>query len=650
MINKEDIKITEALLLPEGETFDDEKVAFILNNESKDLVACAGSGKTTALIAKLILLQRDLPFEGEKGICVLTHTNVALEEIYQRGFLRKLLDHPNSFIGTIQEFVNTFLGIPAYKHMFKRSPKFIDDEATSRKLLSKLASNKNAYPYLRNRASLSRFDPAEVLTEEIRFSLKNDEITYVKGINGASLLKNKTTEAYKAIHEIKYGTLEEGFLMYDDAYSLAFWYLEKFPFLKEIIRYRFKYLFIDEMQDTGLHQMKILEEVFKPEKTIVQRVGDPNQAIYEEGHTVWTPRTPLHLTNSRRLSIKICNAIQNIRLDTSEKMTGDKKPSEIPPQVILFDQGQEQKVIDQFVKKISEFEDHLDLNQEKDRIKIICWNCSDKTKKGTNIQKFFPSFIKPKNLGSKYFHNIETYLNLRDQNSFKKTSLKSYSDLLLDILSRFSYEQGIQIQKTRPSNYRIYNFIKENPKLNKSFFTLSLVLATCKNPSVYIRKFVENEFLEHFDEKSPIKVEARKFLNNENQPENIPTQRESGMNEYVKFKGIPITFSSIHGVKGETLKALLYLESDIKNTCDLKSVIKYLCGEEKPNPIEATEQSRLKTCYVGLSRASHLLCLAIRKTNIEAPYLKKLLELGWEIKDINENPITLSPIQTSLGI
>jgi DNA helicase-2/ATP-dependent DNA helicase PcrA len=102
--------------------FDQSRRHAIINNE--DVQACPGSGKTTMVAAKLILVAKKWT-ETRRGICVLTHTNVAVEEI-----LKLLLVHPSGhklqtyphFVGTIQEFVNRFLGLPYLrsKYEFKR--------------------------------------------------------------------------------------------------------------------------------------------------------------------------------------------------------------------------------------------------------------------------------------------------------------------------------------------------------------------------------------------------------------------------------------------------------------------------------------------------------------------------------------------------
>ena len=87
--------------------------------ESRDVVACPGSGKTTALLAKLLILSARMPFDDGRGLCVLTHTNVAIDQIKRKAGVaaEALFRHPN-FFGTIQEFTNRFLAIPAYVARF----------------------------------------------------------------------------------------------------------------------------------------------------------------------------------------------------------------------------------------------------------------------------------------------------------------------------------------------------------------------------------------------------------------------------------------------------------------------------------------------------------------------------------------------------
>ena len=128
-ITDQDIIRAEDLLLPVGSKFNDERREFLKCMESCDVIACPGSGKTTALLAKILILSWKMPLENNSGICVLTHTNVAIDEITRRiGSASDILfRHPN-FFGTIQKFVDSFLCIPAYGTEYGTSLNSIDGE------------------------------------------------------------------------------------------------------------------------------------------------------------------------------------------------------------------------------------------------------------------------------------------------------------------------------------------------------------------------------------------------------------------------------------------------------------------------------------------------------------------------------------------
>ncbi|MFR3413643.1 MAG: UvrD-helicase domain-containing protein [Coprococcus sp.] len=60
--------------------FDSARVNVLKNMDSVDIQAFPGSGKTTILVAKLAILAKKWPYSNA-GICVLSHTNVAREEM-----------------------------------------------------------------------------------------------------------------------------------------------------------------------------------------------------------------------------------------------------------------------------------------------------------------------------------------------------------------------------------------------------------------------------------------------------------------------------------------------------------------------------------------------------------------------------------------
>ena len=128
-ITDTDIKYSEQILLKEGHSFDEERINFINNYSTIDLQAVPGSGKTTALLAKLLILERKMPFTDGSGVLILSHTNAAVDEIHERigKHATKLFHYPN-FVGTIQSFVDAFLAIPFYVNQYKQKPYRIDNE------------------------------------------------------------------------------------------------------------------------------------------------------------------------------------------------------------------------------------------------------------------------------------------------------------------------------------------------------------------------------------------------------------------------------------------------------------------------------------------------------------------------------------------
>src|SRR3990172_7041599 len=255
-ITEEDILWTEGVLLQHGEHFDEERKTVIRCLETKDILACPGSGKTTALLAKLLILSRKMPLENNRGICVLTHTNVAINRIKSHASFasQKLFNYQNHF-GTIQSFVDKYLAIPAYINKFNRRPLFINNEIyfdrmdRSRKYLGRkindfcYRSGQKNYPY-----SLQCED----------FALDNNGVCQKLNLDS-----NDSTQKliYDKLLWLKKQILLDGILSYDDAYFLAAKYIMKHPNLRDLFSKRFTYVFVDEMQDSSTTQSELLNKI-----------------------------------------------------------------------------------------------------------------------------------------------------------------------------------------------------------------------------------------------------------------------------------------------------------------------------------------------------------------------------------------------------
>ena len=98
------------------------------------------------------------------------------------------------------------------------------------------------------------------------------------------------------------------------------------------------------------------------------------------------------------------------------------------------------------------------------------------------------------------------------------------------------------------------------------------------------------------------------------------------------IRGRRIIFDTIHGVKGETHDATLYLETDRKRASDLSRILPYY-GVGKLGSSDLFDYSR-KLAYVGMSRPKKLLCVAMQAKTYEKS--KGVFDNDWEIIDLRE--------------
>ena len=98
------------------------------------------------------------------------------------------------------------------------------------------------------------------------------------------------------------------------------------------------------------------------------------------------------------------------------------------------------------------------------------------------------------------------------------------------------------------------------------------------------------------------------------------------------IRGRQIIFDTIHGVKGETHDATLYLETDRKGASDLSRILYcFGVGKQKSSPLY--DYCR-KLAYVGMSRPRKLLCVAMQAKTYEKS--NGVFDADWEIVDLRD--------------
>lgn len=232
------IQISDEDIKKIGEEFncdfsDDSRRQALLRTTSMDVQACPSCGKTTLLVAKLAILAKKCRWR-DRGILVLSHTNVARETVEKRlarhpcGY--KMLSYPH-FIGTIQKFIDEFLALAFLKNLCGVGKVTVDDDRFAK--LSSIDLKKRH----RLRAFLERKHDGEEVVRTVRFE-------YDRGLrlgcgSGNFPFKNTDSVSYKGLKAQKLGLTKKGYVRFDDMFAFAHEYLRSTPVLLEAIRIRF---------------------------------------------------------------------------------------------------------------------------------------------------------------------------------------------------------------------------------------------------------------------------------------------------------------------------------------------------------------------------------------------------------------------------
>nr|WP_272508310.1 UvrD-helicase domain-containing protein [Paenisporosarcina quisquiliarum] len=619
--------------MPQGKKFNEENLKIIKSLESKDIIACPGSGKTTTLLAKIFVISNHFPLQNNQGICVITHTNVAIDEIKERlgTESNKLFEYPN-FFGTIQSFVNQFLAIPYFQNTYGKNVVSIDDDIYNKEMIKEFYSMSRVLRF----GLEKKFNTRDLLIEGItnlRFCLDSDLL--VNRYTGQPLYKQgKTLEALK---DIKKKIMEKGILCYDDAYWLAQKYLQKCEVpLQEIFSNRFKFLFIDEMQDTSRLQCEYLNRIFDKEKVIVQRFGDPNQSIYEDSTKssweFWDE--PLRITNSKRNSPIISKMLSHFEIADSG-MNGNNDIDIITPKILIFRESNINCVLPKFGQLIAE--NKLNLNPHC-TFKAV-GRIGKKNENGRlNITSYFPEYSrKVTDTKSKLY--LTDFLSKEKIDPNNNKDVDEYKNSILNALIRLLWIAQI---KKDTSNYftkksLLEKIEQENPsvflELEENLFTWCLKIRRGEditqefiNQSNKILSTIYNhndfEIFEKFYKEMGTETKTKQVLNSPN-IFNYPIS---------EVEKLQIHLNTVAGVKGETHTATLFLET-CYYTDDVRTLIDYFKGQNKKSKIGKREISALKHTYVAMSRPTHLLCIAAQKSSIDG-HEKELKLAGWELIEL----------------
>lgn len=631
-ISDQDIQAVEEILLPHGAQFPEDATNVIRCWHSTDVAACPGSGKTTVLLAKLKLLADRMPLENGAGICVLSHTNVAVNEIKNRlsDYADRLLSYPN-YIGTIQSFIDRFVTMPYLRNISGQNVQVVDSLTFAQQVLSKMQHDAkySALDYV----TKNNFETGKQFSERINHTqalyIRDDGALCIgrqqKPLAGAG---KASAEQYK---KLLVELLEnEGMIRYQDAYVYASTAIGELPAeYADLFSSRFQYVFIDEYQDCNNLQRQAIDAIFDPQKCAVLKIGDSDQAIYNSAEDTtpdWIPQPDfLPIMTSCRFNQEIANVLCKLKKGEKNIVTLAGETG-VKPVLLVFSPEKIDRVIGGFISALERHELY-----DRDGIYKAIGAVKREDLSGLKIGSYWTEFDGSANKKSEYSYWV-----------------------LVDEIAQYLLEGKLYKaeQSVRRLLCRVFHYIPiKHPVSGKDYTMVTMKkLLDDKYRESYCQWIYEMSRMQKIERCSVGQMVRQRInellrINDPSRP-NIFTalpefflEEATGVN-FVDIseknvlidpiRGRRIVFDTIHGVKGETHDATLYLETNRHGASDLNRILPYFgvgrCGSSN------LHDSSRKLAYVGMSRPKKLLCVAMQAATYEKS--NGVFDADWEVIDL----------------
>ncbi|VDN49248.1 DNA helicase [Petrocella atlantisensis] len=586
VVSDETIEYAEKVILPDGMHFDSERRKYLRDFTTLDLKAVPGSGKTTLLLAKLVILEQYLPLRSGRSVLVLSHTNAAVDEINDRlkKHCPKLFSYPN-FIGTIQSFVNKFLAVPYFESCSKVKVVSIDADNYNKFVEFKY----NVMPRYALASWLKNQREPLALLQSLRLNEDNKLIKHIDGEVEKFPLKDSSGKSYKSLVKFKNSIWKKGILQFDDAYYFAYRYIVRDNSICSILRERFGFVFVDEMQDMAQHQYKILE-IFNTPDVCFQRLGDNNQAIYSNivyENNIWATRAnTITIHGSYRLSKKNAQLASRFGMDGVEIAGLNADNSDYKPVMIVFDEDNcECEAIKAFKTYIETHPDNSKISV-KSGYKVVAWRKKHE-KDHLTLKKYCPKYL--------YMHENNLSHDADNQNNYKLV-MEIYSWLGWVLFYEQAHFNGQIV--TRGNIRRV---IKDKGLYNDEFkaFIYSILDSYNKEDTEGAIKECENILKLLLSGFGYEKTQISEIINDVSRlpaflNEDLLEISEEKCSECA-IKEIKPVVGTVHSVKGETHDITFFLESYYDGKFESDILEKCISGKASVAELLRAENECIKT-------------------------------------------------------
>lgn len=268
----------------------------------KIIIAGPGAGKTFNLKSEVI---NCLPNLDRNRFCaVITYTNAATEELRQRISL-EIPILPNVFIGTIHSFLIRFIIEPFghlvgimpveknyiegplvelhenYGHVTQKALKTINgiDSSDAKEIIKILNEKYLCYNGNINKNFKLNYENFRI-NLPLKYSSKENDI--IKTIKENCVFKSdkRTNEIKRRSINLAEKLSKNGIVSYDTVIGVSSKNINNYPSILNIISNRFKFIFIDEYQDSRLYIHEIFKSILSNNRTDINFFGDPLQEVF----------------------------------------------------------------------------------------------------------------------------------------------------------------------------------------------------------------------------------------------------------------------------------------------------------------------------------------------------------------------------------
>ncbi|HBI59873.1 MAG TPA: hypothetical protein DDY31_01460, partial [Lachnospiraceae bacterium] len=421
--------------------------------------------------------------------------------------------------------------------------------------------------------------------------------------------------------------VSEGLIRYKDAYQYA---VESISELSteytDLFSRRFQYVFIDEYQDCNQMQRDALDKLFNQNECCVFHIGDSDQAIYNSENSEiedWKPCTScLSMASSNRYGQEIADILTNLRTD-KKVINASLGETGYIPTVIIFDDASIDKVVGKYILALDENELY-----DPNGIYKIIGAVKKRDLAGLKIGDYWAEYDDRNNLKSEY--NYWNYVR-RISEGLSEGKLYYVEGQFRSLLCKILHYAGV---KNKISG-REYTSKTIKRRIDE------------EHSEQYRNDWIQITKLKSYDVKSvdaAIRMLIRDLIDFKGKTEDdlfglfpeyfmkegdLGENKQGNHNFFIEpIRGRKIVIDTVHGVKGETHDATLYLETEKSRSSDIRRILPYL-GVGKKGSQAISEYSR-KCVYVGMSRPRKLLCLAVRAETYEEG--KKVFQT-WKVID-----------------